>query len=509
MINPPASPAIRVSKAQRLAASEFFIQASRLYNKRQYHEALETFRQCLAHHPFHVGALHGLCNCMLACHREREISKPLQLLKKLAPDHYLTRFIEAISLIREHKNAEATGLLIEVLTIEPAYYAAALALSHLYLSKYDLHKAVLLLRKFENHPQRDAALYLNLGTALLEQGRFGEAEDTFNSGLRLNRNHKAIHHNLCNLLLRKRDFARGWALYENRYPFIFPLTTPPENCPRWQGEPLQGKRILILNEQGFGDIIFASGYFAELKIRGADVLLESPPELLSLMQNHPQVNKASLMSSPLPDADYFLPAMSLPGLLEEGSGAAAQACKFPRSPYLQIDKQRIANWQQRLVCVSGFRIGIAWQGRPGFGRDRQRSFPLMSFLPLALMPGISLVSLQKGAAGKDQIPEFTLHFNLTDADNLGAPDRDFHDTAAIMCNLDLVITSDTSVAHLAGACGIPVWVMLDEVADWRWFDQNGTSYWYPSMQLLRKQSGESWRAMMTRVSEVLTSQLQS
>jgi len=204
----------------------------------------------------------------------------------------------------------------------------------------------------------------------------------------------------------------------------------------------------------------------------------------------------------LPKADFHIPIMSLPYVLGEG-----YKFSYPRTQGLKADPSRVAFWQQQLPSHTQYKIGICWQGRTTFGSDEIRSFKLMEFLPLAAHKVVSLISLQKEPAGKQQIREFRLFADLLDVDEIIATERDFMETAAIMKTLDLVITSDTSVAHLAGALGIQVWLVLGKYADWRWFTDQQQSYWYPSMRLFRSQVDGHWEQVFMQMDTALLTQL--
>jgi hypothetical protein len=172
-------------------------------------------------------------------------------------------------------------------------------------------------------------------------------------------------------------------------------------------------------------------------------------------------------------------------------------------PYLDAEPQLVAAWRRRLGSYPGFKVGIAWQGNPNHRRDRLRSSPLVQFAPLARVPGVHLLSLQKGA-GCEQLPALQGRFPVTD---LGSRLDDFLDTAAVMKSLDLVISVDTAIAHLAGALGVPVWVALPFAPDWRWLLDREDSPWYPTMRLLRQTRPGRWEDVFHRIAEALQERL--
>jgi hypothetical protein len=224
------------------------------------------------------------------------------------------------------------------------------------------------------------------------------------------------------------------------------------------------------------------------------VVLEVQPALLPLLKQSGFDRHAELVGrgGELPPADWQVPLVSLAGEL------GTTLDNIPAAEgYLTADPGRIAKWRERLAGIGGFRIGIAWQGSPTYRDDRERSMPLERFAPLAI-EGISLVSLQKGP-GVEQLEtlagRFTVHQLGEELDAAGA----FLDTAAVMQNLDLVITSDTAIAHLAGALGVPAWIAIAQVADWRWLANRDDSPWYASLRLFRQRASGDWSEVFERM----------
>ena len=238
-----------------------------------------------------------------------------------------------------------------------------------------------------------------------------------------------------------------------------------------------------------------------LKEQGAQVIVECQKELAGLLASCPGIDRLVAQGSPVPAFDVQAPLASLPGILH------TSLATIPANvPYLFADPGRIERWQHRLSGISGFKIGIAWQGNPAHPLDWVRSFPLACFEPLAEIPGVCLISLQKGS-GSDQLAAEADRFAVT---NLG-PDLDesgaFVDTAAVMKNLDLVITSDTAIAHLAGALGVPVWVALRLVPDWRWLFDRQDSPWYPTMRLFRQTVRGNWPPVFESMADAVRGML--
>ncbi len=308
------------------------------------------------------------------------------------------------------------------------------------------------------------------------------------------------HSNRAVVLLKAGRFHEGWLEYEWRWKAGM-AQRPDIPGPRWDGSPLKGKSILIHTEQGFGDAIQFVRLFPELKRRGGRVVFACQTALLDLLQNVAGVDDWFPIDRPA-DINFHVHAsmMSLPGLLDLNETSIPGA-----TPYLIVNPARIAAWRQRLAGLKGFKVGLAWQGNPNFIDDRFRSIPLASFARLGRIPGVTFISLQYGAgasqmdAVRDKLP-----LTMLEGVNHHPPLLDF---AAIIENLDLVISSDTVIAHLAGALGREVWVPLSMSSDWRWLVGREDSPWYPTMRLFRQTKWNDWDDVLDRIAEALQSLL--
>jgi hypothetical protein len=292
------------------------------------------------------------------------------------------------------------------------------------------------------------------------------------------------------------DFERGWPAYEAR--LHLPGVLPQLSLPRWAGEPLAGRRLLLLAEQGFGDTFQFLRYVRLLKQQGAEIVLAVQAPLRRLLASHPDVDELVLLNAPTtwPRCDSYLPLLSAPAALRTNLST------IPRDvPYLWADPGLTAEWRRELAGIEGFKIGIGWQCLRNFPSDEERAIPLAQFAPLASLPGVRLISLQKGL-GSEQIA--TVDFPLLDfSDRLDEAAGAFMDTAALIGSVDLVVTSDTAIAHLAGALGAPVWVALQLVPNWRWMLKRDDSPWYPSMRLFRQTAAGQWPDVFERIAQAV------
>jgi len=248
--------------------------------------------------------------------------------------------------------------------------------------------------------------------------------------------------------------------------------------------------LLVYAEQGLGDTIQFSRFLRRVPGR---IVLQVPRSMIHLLSSLPDAPRMIAPEDPLPPFDLVCPLMSLPlrlGVPDDSLGEAA--------PYVSADPDLAALWQHR-ICGSGFRVGIAWQGNPNRHEDKGRSVALTRFEPLARIPGVRLISLQRGA-GSEQVASLP---TVETFDALDAGPDAFRDTAAVMAGLDLVISTDTAVAHLAGALGRPVWVPLRFVPDWRWMLGQADSPWYPAMRLFRQARRDDWAPVFAAMAQAL------
>jgi Flp pilus assembly protein TadD len=338
----------------------------------------------------------------------------------------------------------------------------------------------------------------NRGMALLELARAEEALASFERALQLQPDFAEAHMNRGVALLLLGRLAEAWPEYEWRmrckgYPEV------PLALPHWDGSDLKGKTILLTSEQGLGDTIQFIRYAALVKERGATVVATCPLLLLPLLASSPDTGVDELVPkvagvASLAAVQVLLP--SLPGIFKTTVDTVPA-----RVPYLSADPARVDFWHRDLAAYRGLKIGIAWKGSAANPRDRWRTVPLTQFAPLGRLEGIHLFSLQVGP-GREEIDALAARFAVTD---LGGriDTSSFADTAAVVKNLDLIVTVDTALAHLAGALAVPVWVALPFASDWRWMQHREDSPWYPTMRLFRKRQRGDWDEVFERIAEEL------
>jgi tetratricopeptide (TPR) repeat protein len=339
----------------------------------------------------------------------------------------------------------------------------------------------------------------NLAITLAAQGKFAEALTHNEEALRLEPEHPGARNCRALWWLQHGEFARGWPEYGWRWK-VRGVTERTFREPDWDGSPLNGRTILLYAEQALGDTIQFIRY-APLVQAGGRVVVECQPALARLLASCPGIDQLVPRGSPLPPFDVQAALLSLPGLL----GTTLQTVPA-NVPYLSAEAGLVAAWRRELGAVTGCKIGIAWQGSPTFAGDRLRSAPLRHFAPLGRVEGVRLFGLQKGP-GREQIRSCRQMRIIDLGDRLDEAAGAFMDTAAVMVNLDLVVTTDTSVAHLAGALGVPVWVALSIGADWRWLLEREDCPWYPSMRLFRQTRAHDWDEVFERMAAELRKRL--
>jgi tetratricopeptide (TPR) repeat protein len=330
--------------------------------------------------------------------------------------------------------------------------------------------------------------YINLGIAFKENGQLDNAVNCYKEALRANPNDAVTHWNFSLVLLLSGNFEEGWKEYEWRLK-VNDFHHPDLPRPLWNGSDIAGRTILLHAEQGFGDTIQFIRYAHLVAQRGAKIVIRCQKELTALLQNIKSADKVIDYDQQPPDSDLYCHLLSLPlifGTIPENIPV--------KIPYVNVGRILIRKWKNKIQDDnSDLKVGLVWAGR------EQRSFALELFLPLFQIKDISFYSLQKGEAAKQAIVS-PHDLKLTDyTEEL----NDFSDTAALIENLDLIISVDTAVAHLAGALGKPVWTLIPFAPDWRWMLNREDSPWYPTMRLFRQSSPGDWESVIVKVKDEL------
>jgi tetratricopeptide (TPR) repeat protein len=336
-------------------------------------------------------------------------------------------------------------------------------------------------------------VWYNRAIALQFLEDYGSARDSLDRALALRPLYPEANWNLALLLLAEGDFERGLPLYEARWllPGFVGSRGFPRPYPRWTGaEPLTGKKILVHFEQGYGDTVQFVRYLPMLKERGAIVVLHAPSKLLKVFSSLVGVDRVT--DSPAPEAkfDYQIPLLSLPLAL----GGRVGNIPWSDPGYLRAHTSSVIKWRNITKDLKRPRIGLMWVGNRHPDAE-ERSLKLADFAPLFQLPQLTFISLQPELVAEDrEYAEGLANFHHYDGMH-----EDFSDAAALIDLVDLVISVDTSVGHLAGAMGKPVWILLPKHADWRWFRDRADTPWYPSASLFRQQYPGAWDSVVDQV----------
>jgi tetratricopeptide (TPR) repeat protein len=500
-----------------------------LYEKRaQYRAAVDSYRAALAARPDFVEASSNLGQLLRRAGEYKEavqlLSRAIELGAKDGATHRalgmalarLDRNDEAIAALRRaiaidssdheahnqlgnrlrHKGLprEAEESYRTALRLKPDYVDAHNNLGNMFYRVGKLDEAEACYREALRLKPDYADGYGNLGIVHMGMGRYEEAVATLREALRLRPIYPEAVSNLSQALLVMGAFAEGWDKYEQRWKL--PALKPrPFRRPWWRGEPLAGETVLLHAEQGVGDIIHFVRYASLVRDLGATVLLEIPKETMRILAPiaGPGITLVA-RGTALPHFDVHCPLLSLPGAF------GCDLSNIPATvPYLHAEPELAARWRARLGSGPELKVGLVWAGNPQHANDHNRSFRPIAFKPLWNVPGVRFFSLQKQRRDGDEADIA----QLGEIVDLGPELGDYADTAAALAGLDLLISADTSVVHLAGALGRPVWTMIPFSPDWRWLLGRADTPWYPTMRLFRQPRRRDWQSVMARVAEDL------
>jgi tetratricopeptide (TPR) repeat protein len=487
-------------------------------------EAARRYKQILQTHPAHADSLHMLG---MVEHAQGRLDSAVALIRQAAdlsnaaPCHFnLARALEDAGRLEEaaaryrktialwpgnadaHANLgnllqglgqlpEAAACFRQAIALEPGFAEAQTNLGNALRELGHLEEAIAQHRRALALAPDFAAAHVNLGVTLGRMGQGDEAIASYRRAITLQPNLADAHHNLAQALLARGEMAEGWAEYEWRWQTArmrgagrdFPQ-------PQWQGEEAPGRTLLIHAEQGLGDTLQFCRFVPLAAARGLRVILEVQEPLVRLLQQLPDAAQVVERGDALPPFDVHIPLLSLPRVFGTEMGT------IPAAPaYLHADDVMAAHWCRRLGAGTGHRkIGLAWAGSPHLLADRQRSIPPDQLAPLFGMAGLDFFRLQQSGPAAPEA------FGVTD---VTAELTDLSITAGLIANLDLVISVDTAIAHLAAALGKPVWLMNRFDSCWRWHGSGTESPWYPGMRIYRQPRPGDWAAVISAIARDL------
>lgn len=473
-----------------------------LHEQGDLERASTAYRCALAENPAHPESWNNLGVVLKTQGMLEEAQQCYATVLSYQPNHVTALFNMGVLHADAMRFEEALSCYRRTLEVQPDYIDAIFNMGVVYRSQGALQEAA---GRFERasvlRPDNHAA-FQNLGAVQYELGHFDVARASYARALTLSPDHPEIRYSLGLIALAEGNYTQGWEEYEwrwlgaessrrHRRDFLQPL---------WQGQDLAGKTILLHAEQGLGDTLQFVRYVPLVVQKGGRIILECQAPLARLLRSIPGADTVICRGDPLPPFDWHCPLMSLP----RAFGTTLDTIPA-RQPYLAADALNVQDWKTRLGQKSALRVGLVWAGNPRHFSvqlsqiDRRRSVRLAQFGPLSRFKGVEWVSLQVGEAVSEMedrshglnLRDFTTHL------------RDFEDTAALVANLDLVISIDTSVVHLAGALGIPVWLLSRYDACWRWLRERDDSPWYPCMRIFRQPSPGDWASVIDNVADML------
>lgn len=459
--------------------------------KRNFSDAIMHAKQAL-----HIDPLRASCYIVMgqALAHLQKSEAALQCYKKaieLKPDLQRAHYYLARELMKQKKYNEALKYALKALELDPKNTLTILTLGYIYSYMGNLENAKKCFEKSCSLNPKLANAYYNLGNILRVDNKFNEAIPYLQKAIELKPHYPDAHVALAHCHWALGNLKQAWHAYEKRWGLL-----NIEFKSQWDGSDIKGKKILLFSEQGLGDALQFVRYAKILKQKGATVICRVQKPLKTILSLCPYIDHIITGKEKI-DHDAYAALMSLPYILD------TTAETIPHEiPYLYADKKLVETWKQRLAHDKNFKVGICWYVDQAHEKDKlpqaHRSVPAELFALLADIPGISFYSLQK-FNGEEHIKKIPAHFKVTTfTKDFDEHNGRFMDTAALIQNLDLVISVDTSIIHLAAGLGKPVWTLLPYSADCRW-GMGTTTPWYPTMKLFRMQKPGDWKNIMMNV----------
>ncbi len=419
-----------------------------------------------------------------------------------APNNLSASIGLALSMALSGHPVQGRDQLLKLLADNPAHVPLLDAIGVISYETHDFADAEMWFRKSMRIGGFASSPVANLGMALNELGRFREARSMFKKCLRSNPDDVSAryHLGLCQLLMG--EYTDGWQGFALRNAVAGRKEpTLGSDIPIWQGEPILGKKLGLVCEQGLGDTIQFARFAKCAADAGATVYLQCDPSLGSVLQTVPGIAGVFASDGQMPTLDYQAPLLGLPKAFD------IMPSSIPLSGgYIAAPQETSTVWREKLGMADGtLNVGLVWAGNPDNKTDYKRSIALADLQPILQLSGADFYSLQIGeaAAELDALPQSIRP--ITAFDKM----LPFSDVAAAMCGLDLIVTVDTSLAHLAGALGVPVWMLITYVPDWRWGLESDRTNWYDSMRLFRQPSIGNWQGVVSDVRDAMTTALQA
>jgi tetratricopeptide (TPR) repeat protein len=486
-------------------AQIFFNLGQALYHAKKYSEALYAYKKTVQHKKDHYRAYVQIGKVMMDVKQAKDAIEPFKQSLILEPNNPDARLLLSKAYSEANRFDDAIKTMLEGLALEPGHINMTFELGNIYNTVNRLDESLEIYKALDRLLPNNPSILYNIAFTYKKLGDLPTSLPYYNHVLELEPNHSEALFSRGLAYLVIGDFERGWHGYEWRYSRPSQGSLRSYDEPRWDGSDLNGKTILIHAEQGLGDTFQFIRYAKLIKEKNGKVIVAVQKPLVTLMKRCKGVDQVISLDDTPPHFDVHSPMLSLPYVMKTRIDTVPNEI-----PYIHADEKLVAEWKEKLAADKNFKIGICWQGNDNYATPllrttvAQKSVHPKEFEPICSVPGVSIYSLQK-MTGTDQLKEIpsTMHIKTFDGDFDQSHGR-FMDTAAVIRNLDLVITVDTSVSHLASGLGTPTWILLPNPADWRWMIDRNDSPWYPNVTRLFKQpTPGDWKSMITEVADEL------
>jgi tetratricopeptide (TPR) repeat protein len=453
-------------------------------------QAIAAYRRALEARPNYSDAWYNLGNTLLASRQPAEAESAFSRALLISPRNAEAHNNRGQALKELGRPDEALDACKKAIALNPAYAGAYTNLGNIMQTAQRWEEAIAAHRRALELQGDLVEAWSNLGNALMALNRTGEALAAYRSALRLRPDSAEIAYNECLVHLLQGEIPAAWEGYELRWGLGSLRRRPVQTRPPWSGnEPLEGRSIVVFSEQGFGDTLQFARYIPLLAERGAAVHAVVQDPLKSLVGRIRGVRSVGTPGEPWPECDFHCPLVSLPRAFRTALASIPSGV-----PYVIARPDRIEAAAGWLAPAGSPRVGVVWSGNPSHPNDRNRSLPVAALASVLTVSGRRWVSLQKELRpGEQEI------IHAAGAVDLSGQLNDFEDTAGAISQLDLVITVDTAVAHLAGAMGVTTWILLPFAPDWRWLLERDDSPWYPTARLFRQSKPGNWDSVLARV----------
>jgi len=458
--------------------------------------AIAAYEQTLRLRPSWAEAHNNLANILQQQGRLDEAEAAFRQAVALQP-HFAQAWYNLGNALRQRgRRSQAIDAFHQALAAQPSYPEAYNNLGNTLNDDGQLGQATVAYRQALALRPVYPEVYRNLAKVLFNQDRVEDAISLCRQGLRLCPDEPELHATLSILLLQRGEYPEAWREYEWRVKATEPLFPNPRfSQTMWDGSDLAGRRILLHPEGGYGDALHFVRYCPVVARRGGRVRLLCQPDLLRLFESVGGVEQVAAVNQPWPEFDVHCPLLSVP--LRVGTTLQSIPAEVP---YLHPQPKERQQWQSRLAALGRrLNVGLVWSGDPGHDTNINRAVPIAELAALGQVPSVRLFSLQKGPPGQQRL-QLPQGMEVTD---WTAQLHDWADTAALTDNLDVIVTVDTAMAHLAGALAKPVWVLLPRIGEWRWLSRRTDSPWYPTMRLFRQSTRGDWTGPIRQIVQAL------